>query len=66
VGANRGVDISDIVNVVAGYPGGVGIAEDFYVEGSEMTIRPLNPGYDMVELTLNVSPAAYFTDNVFS
>jgi hypothetical protein len=61
-----GVDISDIVDLVAGYPGGVGIAEDFYVEGSEMTIRPLNPGYDMVELTLNVSPAAYFTDNVFS
>jgi hypothetical protein len=61
-----GADISDVVNVVAGYPGGVGIAEDFYVEGSEMTIIPLNPGYDMVELSLNVSPAAYFTDNVFS
>lgn len=59
-------DISDIVNLKHGYPGGVGISEDFYIEGSEMEIRPLNPDHDMVTLTLNVSPSSYYNDDVFS
>lgn len=62
-----GVDISDIVNIKVGYPGGTGInAEDFYVEGSDMQIRPLNPDHDMVDLALNVSPAAWYTTDVFT
>ncbi len=60
-----GVDISDVVTLTSGYPGGVGMSEDFYVEGSEMSVTVLNDDYDMVELTLNVSPAAYFTTDPF-
>lgn len=61
-----GVDISDVIELTSGYPGGVGMSEDFFVEGSEMSIRPLNPDFDMVELTLNVSPSAWFTTDVFT
>lgn len=62
-----GADISDIANISIGYPGGAGIdGEDFYIEGLTMEIRPLNPDHDMVDLALNVSPAAWYTTNVFS
>ena len=61
-----GVDVSDVVNLTHDYPGGGIMFEDFYVEGSQMTIRPLTPDYDMVDLSLNVSPAAYYTVDVFS
>lgn len=49
-------DISDIVTVSVGYPGGVGVGENDFVEGWTQTITPLNPGYDYVELSLNLSP----------
>ena len=61
-----GVDVSDTVNLTFDYPGGGVQSEEFYVEGSDMSIRPLNPDYDMVELSLNVSPAAYYATDVFS
>jgi hypothetical protein len=61
-----GSDVSDVVNLSHDYPGGGLLFEDFYIEGRDMTIRPLNPQYDMVELSLNVSPAAYYTVDVFS
>lgn len=58
-----GADISDIVNVSVGYPGGVGIQDDdYYVEGVTMQIRPLNPDHDYVELDLEVSPAEWSQD----
>jgi hypothetical protein len=58
-----GADISDIVNVSVGYPGGVGIQDDdYYVEGVTMQIRPLNPDHDYVELDLEVSPAEWSMD----
>lgn len=59
-----GADISDVVNLAHGYPGpdGVGLSEDMYVEGSSMQIRPLNPDFDMVTVTFNVSPTDYYTD----
>lgn len=52
-----GVDISDIVNLSVGYPGGFGIQGlDYFVEGSDMTISPAAGDlYDMVTLSLNVS-----------
>jgi hypothetical protein len=57
-----GADISDIVDLEHGYAGGVGVSEDVFVEGSEMTVRALNPEMDMVTVTFNVSPAAYYAD----
>lgn len=57
-------DISDIIDLAHGVAGGVGVFEDMYVEGSEMTVRHLNPGMDMVTVTFNVSPAAYYDDDM--
>lgn len=61
-----GADISDIVNLEVGYPGadGVGLSEDFYIEGSHMEIRPLNSEHDMVTAAFSVSPTAYYGDDV--
>jgi hypothetical protein len=61
------MDISDMVNVKVGYPAGTGFsgtspADDYYIEGREMRVRPLDPGYDYVELALNVSPAIFTMD----
>jgi hypothetical protein len=62
-----GVDISDRITLSHDYPGSlIPYFESMFVEGSEMTIRPLNPTYDLVELSVNVSPAAYYTTDVFS
>lgn len=55
-------DISDKLNLKHGVAGGVGISEDFYVEGSQMQVRNLNPDFDSVTVTLNLSPAAYYDD----
>lgn len=65
-GMTLSADISDVVNIEHGYAGadGIGISEDFYIEGSSMQIRPLNPDFDLVTVTFNVSPTAYYTDDV--
>lgn len=57
-------DISDIVDVEHGYPGtaGVGLSEEFFIEGVEMQVRPANPDYDMVTTTLNTSPVSIYSD----
>ncbi len=68
-------DVSDMVNVKVGYPHGVGMTgdspiDDYFIEGRTLRVRPLNssadksdlPGYDYVELDLNVSPAVWSMD----
>ncbi len=57
-------DISDIIDLEHGYAGGVGVSAEYFVEGSDMTVRPLNPTMDMVTVTFNVSPAAYYADDM--
>ena len=57
------MDVSDIVALTIDEAGLA--AEDFYVEGISMTVRALNPQFDMVTVTPNLTPAAYYTDNVF-
>lgn len=59
-----GADISDVIDLEHGYAGGGGLSEEFFVEGSEMTVRPLNAEMDMVTVTFNVSPAAYYADDM--
>lgn len=70
------LDVSDMVNVAVGYPGSeVGFAggspeDDYFVEGRTMRVRPLEassyfsalPGYDYVELDLEVSPYVWSAD----
>jgi len=58
------IDIADSVQVTVDSPGGGGFTgQTFFVEGIHETSRPLNPTYDDVELTLDLSPRAYFTQN---
>jgi len=65
-GLLTGASISDQLNVSVGYPGGTGIQDtNYYIEGRDMTITPLDPDFDMVELTLNVSPAIVDTEGIF-
>lgn len=59
------VDISDQVTVVMAHPGGGGVNQTFFVEGITETYRPLekdlDTGYPFVEMTLDLSPAIYWT-----
>ena len=60
-------DISHIVNIAAGYPGGTGLtggatADDYYIEGRALTVRPANTDYDYVDLNLEVSPYVWSAD----
>jgi len=57
------LDVSDIIALTIDEAGLA--AEDFYVEGISLSCRVLNPEYDMVTVSPNLSPAAYYTDNVF-
>lgn len=56
-------DISDIIALTIDEAELV--AEDFYIEGFSKTVRFMNPGMDYVEVTPNLTPYAYYTDNVF-
>ena len=58
------VDISDIVHLTTTHSGGGGFDHDFYVEGIHYTARP-GGGIPYVELTLDVSPRAYYDSNPF-
>jgi hypothetical protein len=60
-------DISHIVNVAVGYPGGTGFTgaspeDDYYIEGRQLRVRPMEPGFDYVELDVEVSPAVWSMD----
>ena len=57
-------DISDVIGLKVGYPGGDGVDEGFYVEGRSLTVKRANPDYDYVSCTYNVSPTAYYGDDV--
>lgn len=59
-----GVDISDIIRLKTTHPGG-GFDADFYVEGLHYSASPLSDTYVDVELTLDVSPRAYYTTDTF-
>lgn len=60
------VDISDQITITRSHPGGGGFsAETYFVEGISETWRPLvkdlDTGYPFVEMTLDLSPATYWT-----
>jgi hypothetical protein len=61
-----GVSISDVVTLFIGYPNGFGFqGTDYYVEGRHLTISPLGPDFDLLELELNLSPAVEDTLGIF-
>ncbi len=61
-------DVSDIVNIAVGYPGGTGLAgaspaDDYFIEGRQIRVRPSGTdSYDYVELDLNLSPFEWSAD----
>jgi hypothetical protein len=60
------VDVGDRVAVTIQSPGGggyTGSLAKWFVEGVHEQVRPLQPGYDDVTLTLDLSPAALFEEN---
>jgi hypothetical protein len=57
-----GVEISDVIELKTTHPGGGGFNESFFVEGVSYEVTPLQPDYQMVVLTVDVSPAAYYKD----
>lgn len=61
-----GADIADIIELTHSYPGANVSIDDqeFYIQGSSMSIRPLNPDMDMVEVTFNVTPKSIYSDDV--
>lgn len=61
--AMLGIDISDGMQLTIDEAGIA--AQDFFVEGVSMEVRPANPEYDAVTVTPNLTPAAYYTDNPF-
>jgi hypothetical protein len=60
------VEISDLLTLKTQHPGGGGFNTDFYVEGLHYTCHPGSPSVPIVELALDVSPRANYTDNVFT
>ena len=59
-----GIEISDRVTLTVADAGAT--AEEYFVEGLSIQVRALNPEHDYMEVTPNLSPAAYFTDDVFN
>jgi hypothetical protein len=58
------VDVSDFVHLYIDEAGLSG--DEFIVEGVSGECRVGPPEYDMVTVTLNLSPAAYYLDDVFN
>jgi hypothetical protein len=56
-------DISDVIHLWVDEAGLTD--EQFFIEGISGECRVLNPDFDNVTVTPNLSPQAYYTDNVF-
>jgi hypothetical protein len=61
-----GVDISDVITVTTNHPGGGGFAADYFVERIETSAAPGSDGFDIVTMSLDVSPRAFYDTDPFS
>ncbi len=59
------VDISDRIYLETTWVGGGGFSDYFYVEGLHYEAKPMNGTQHEVTLTLDVSPATFYTSNPF-
>jgi hypothetical protein len=57
-------DISDIIHLTIAEAELVN--EPFFVDGINIECRPLNPTYDLVNFTPNLTPASYYGTDVFN
>ena len=61
-----GIEIGDVVTAVTTHAGGGGFGEDYFVEGIQYDADTAGGAtFTNVTLSLDVSPAAYFTENPF-
>lgn len=64
-----GADISDVVTVTIGHPGGGGFATDYYIEGIRISMRPgpgsLDNSYPIIKHTVDLSSADHWASNPF-
>ena len=60
-----GVEVSDVIALLTEHPGGGGFDQDFFVEGITYEVRPLNPDYADVTLSLDISARSYYDENPF-
>lgn len=61
-----GVEISDVVSLTTSHVGSHGFSgATFYVEGVHYEAKPMNATYNEITLTLDVSPAGYYSSNPF-
>jgi hypothetical protein len=58
-----GMDISDGMNLTVSEAGFS--AESYFIDGLSVSCRYLNPEYDMVTVTPNLTPEAYYDTDVF-
>jgi len=59
-----GCDISDAINLTVDEAGLDDVP--FFIDGVTVSCRVLNSGYDLVEVTPNLTPAAYYGTDVFN
>jgi hypothetical protein len=59
-----GVDIADAINLTVDEAGLADVP--FFVDGVSVSCRVLNPEFDMVTVTPNLTPASYYGTDVFS
>jgi hypothetical protein len=60
------IELSDVLNVATQHPGGGGFGGvDFFVEGLSYDARPKNAAEPEVTLTVDLSPASYFSSDPF-
>jgi hypothetical protein len=57
-------DVSDAINLTVDEAGLAN--EPFFIDGIAVECRPLNPAYDMVTVTPNLTPASYYGTDVFA
>jgi hypothetical protein len=57
-------DISDAIALTVDEAGIAG--ESFFIDGIAVECRPLEPEYDLVRVTPNLTPASYYGTNVFN
>lgn len=59
-----GMDISDGMNITVTDAGFVAVPH--FIDGLSVSCRALNPDFDLVEVTPNLTPAAYYATDVFA
>lgn len=61
-----GVDLGHVVALKTTHPGGGGFNESFFVEGIRFNAQALNNRFPIIDMELDLSPQAYYTQQPFT